>query len=183
MKFFSNPKFFIFLTVVLVSTACVGNENTNANQTARNINKSEKVNNNASVVKDDVAELSRIINLPFEPDETSSVWREIVLNPQSNSDRVPGPTDVKLIAVLKFKPEDAVEIVKKAETYKPSVPVSLDAENWFPAELIAKSQASGDETIKGNSYAANDFLKSPYTDGKLTRIVDTDYFVLELFAL
>jgi hypothetical protein len=36
--------------------------------------------------------------------------------------------------------------------------------------------------LKGAAYAANDFLQSPYNNGKLTRINDTNYFVLELFS-
>ncbi len=83
---------------------------------------------------------------------------------------------------MKFTTEQADEIVKRAETYKAPVAVQMEAEEWFPPELIAQSGASGDDTIKGNSYAANDFVKTPYTGGKLTRIVNTDYFVLELIT-
>ncbi len=179
MKFFPETSLFILLSVVLLSGACDETANVNMNQAANNANHTGISNNNANIAKDDVAELSGLINSPFEFDD-SSVWREVNLG--IPNDRVPGPTDRKLIAVLKFKPDEADEIVKRAETYKPAVSARLEAESWFPAELIAQSQASGDETIKGNSYAANDFVKAPYTGGKLTRIVNTDYFILELMT-
>lgn len=179
MKFFPETSLIFLFSIVLLSGACVETGNVKTNQAANSANQTEISNNNANIAKDDVAELSGLINSPFEIDD-SSVWREVNLG--TPNERVPGPTDRKLIAVLKFKPEDADEIVKRAETYKPAVPAQFEAESWFPAELIAQSQASGDETIKGNSYAANDFVKTPYTGGKLTRIVNTDYFILELIT-
>lgn len=179
MKFFPKKSIYFLLSAVLLLNACGENANVNTNQET---NKTDEISNeNANVAKDDVAELSRIINLPFDPDE-SSVWREIDLTPNIANEKNSGKSDRKLIAVLKFTPEQTAEIVKRAETYKPSVPAVLEPESWFPPELTAQSQASGDETIKGNSYAANDFVKTPYTDGKLTRIVNTDYFILELTA-
>ncbi|MDQ3042529.1 MAG: hypothetical protein M3R11_09180, partial [Acidobacteriota bacterium] len=73
-------------------------------------------------------------------------------------------------------------IVASAERYKTPAPADIDAEDWFPPELVAKSQESGDASLKGIGYAANDFLQPPYSNGRLTRINDTDYFVLELFS-
>ena len=35
-------------------------------------------------------------------------------------------------------------------------------------------------TLAGQSYAANAFYQEPYTDGRITHIENTDYFVLEL---
>ncbi len=177
MKFFPDTSKIVLLSGVLLFGACSESIDVNTNQAANNSNQTGISNNNANIAKDDVAELSGLINSPFEFDD-SSVWREV--NSGTQNERVPGPTDRKLIAVLKFTTQQADEIVKRAETYKPAVATQFEAESWFPAELIAQSQASGDETIKGNSYAANDFVKAPYTGGKLTRIVNTDYFVLEL---
>ncbi len=63
---------------------------------------------------------------------------------------------------------------------------ALGALASWPARLMAaggaQSELSGDETLKGNSYAANDFLQSPYEAGKLTRLEDSNYFILELSA-
>ncbi len=73
-------------------------------------------------------------------------------------------------------------VERQAGTYKPAAEADIDAETWFPAELIAQSQLSGDESLKGTAFAADDFLHEPYNQGKITRINDTNYFVLELTA-
>ncbi len=169
-------KIFIALTIAALFTACTSNNSNNSNSNQANqISNS----NNSNSVKDDVDELEMTIKLPFRPED--AVWREEVLG-KTGDNRVSPPTDKKLTAVLRFLKEDADKIVAKAEKYKPAAPNIINSENWFPAELIAQSQTSGDETIKGKSYAANDFYNAPYADGKLTRIDGTDYFVLELFA-
>ena len=157
-----------FLSIFLFS-ACGKNETANnanlpTNQTA-NYN-----NDNKTPPMDDIEELERIIKLPFHPEEAT--WRETDLK-TSNGEK-------KLIVVVQFLSEDANKIVEQAEKYTPAVAVEVDAEDWFPAELIAQSQISGDINLKGKSYAANDFFESPYTNGKITRIDNTDYFVLEL---
>lgn len=155
-----------------LSGCAVEDQNLNANES----NQTELANNEANIALDDFVELGKIINLPFEPDE-SAVWREI--SPEVEN---PTPGGKKLLAVLKFTPEQTAEIIKNAEAHRASVPAQIDAESWFPVELIAQSQQAGDVSLKGNSYAADEFVKTPYIGGKLTRIVDTDYFVLELVA-
>ncbi|HEX8638579.1 MAG TPA: hypothetical protein VF692_10990, partial [Pyrinomonadaceae bacterium] len=100
----------------------------------------------------------------------------------NTQDNAAPPTGKKMTAVLKFTAEDAARIVAQAETYRPATPAQIETESWFPAELIAQSELSGDETLKGNAYAANDFLQPPYSDGKLTRLENSSYFILELFA-
>jgi hypothetical protein len=120
-----------------------------------------------------------VIKLPFHPEE--AVWREEILG-KPGGNRVPAPTDKKLTAVLRFLEADADQIVAQAEKYKPAANHKISTESWFPAELIAQSQTSGDDTVKGKSYSANDFFNAPYTEGRITRIEGTDYFVLELFT-
>ncbi len=88
----------------------------------------------------------------------------------------------KLTAVVKFSSEASDNIVRQAESVKPLVAIEIDAETWFPAELVAQSQLSGDESLKGTSFAADNFLQPPYNQGKITRVNETDYFVLELTA-
>ena len=135
---------------------------------ANSIQSSDFNNESSSQPKDDIAELEKIIKLPFHPEE--AIWLSL-------------PNEKKLVVVLKFSPEDANQIVQQAEKYQPATQSAVEADNWFPAELIAQSQLSGDETLKGNSHAANDFFQPPFTNGKITRIVDTNFFVLELTAL
>jgi hypothetical protein len=173
------PKIIIALLVAAFFTACTSNNNqtSNSNQTDQALTAANA--NNSNSVKDDVDELEMMIKMPFHPEDV--VWREETLGKTGN-DRVPGPTDKKLVAVLRFFKNDADKVVAQAEKYKAAAPETINTEKWFPAELIAQSQTSGDETLKGLSYAADDFYNAPYTNGKITRIEGTDYFVLELFA-
>lgn len=136
------------------------------------------VGNDQNPARDNEEELSQFIRIPFETEEALYKIEPLGKNP--NSERVPGPTDNKLTAILKFKSEDTQKVIEQAKTYKQPTENSISAENWFPPELVAKSQESGDESIKGNVYAPNDFAQSPYLNGSLTHITGTDYFVLEL---
>jgi hypothetical protein len=164
MKIFQTKLFFVFLAVASMLTACIGGGG-NANLTANGANSA--TNANANATKDDAEEFGRIVNLSVTPEEVA--WRESDAQNQK-----------KLLAVLKFSSENAQTIVSQAERHKPAAQGETDAENWFPPELVAQSQQSGDEVLRGNTYAANDFILEPYKTGKLTRINDTNYFVLEL---
>lgn len=148
----------------------------NENQNSKIANIGEDQNE----AKDNAEELAQLIKIPFETEE--AIFKIEPLGNNPNSDRAPGPTDSKLTAVLKFKPEDAQKIIEQAKTYKQPTENSISAENWFPPELVAKSQESGDESIKGEAYAPNDFAQTPYLNGTLTHITGTDYFVLELIT-
>ncbi len=170
------PKIFVALIVSIFLTACPSNSSKNDNSNSVNSANSNTAANN---VKDNIDELELTIKIPFHPEE--AFWREDILG-KTVDNRVPGPNDKKLIAVLRFLKEDAEKIVTQAAKYKPAAPETISTENWFPAELIAQSRTSGDETLKGSSYGANDFFNLPYSDGKITRIEGTNYFVLELFA-
>ncbi len=148
----------------------VSNENQNS--------KIENIGEDQSPAKDDAEELGKLIKIPFDTEE--ALWKIEDSAKISNANN--GETVQKLVAVLKFKSEDTQKIVEQAVNYKPATETSLNAESWFPPELIAKSQQSGNETIKGTIYAPNDFAQTPYQNGTLTRISGTDYFVLELTA-
>jgi hypothetical protein len=41
---------------------------------------------------------------------------------------------------------------------------------------------SGDDTLSGQAYAANAFFQDAYNDGRVIKVDDSDYFVLELNA-
>ena len=154
-----------FLLTIIFLNACSGDKNSNSNAAAPNANQSN-AQNVETIVQDDVENLAKIVRLPFTPEEVT--YSEVNQN------------DKKLVAVLKFSTADAAVIAANAEKYHSPAASDIDAEMWFPPELIAKSQETGDEVLKGIEYAANDFLQSPYKSGKLTRIADTNYFVLEL---
>lgn len=178
------PTIFLFACVFVsqILVACNAGENqydagqiSNANQ---NIN-AQVSKENANSVKDNVEELELTIKLPTHPEEV--LWREDKPD-ASNGAAANAQPGKKMTAILKFSAEDAAKIVAQAETYQPPTPAQIETETWFPAELKAQSELSGDETLKGNSYAANDFLQPPYETGKLTRLEDSNYFILELSA-
>jgi len=168
----------VFLPLVLLLNACSGNFGVNTNSTASNAVSTD--NSNPGIIpNDDIEELGKIVKLPFTPEEVTFV--ELTLNDNKTVSRVPTTSDGrKIVAVIKFSNENANQLIAQAKKYKPPVPSDIDAEVWFPPELIAKSQVTGDEYLKGVEYGANDFLQPPYTNGKLTRINNTNYFALEL---
>jgi hypothetical protein len=158
---------FSLLIALLLGTSCSGgNANSNAEQNGSN---QQANNQNSSSPKDNAEELATIIRLTEMPEEVE--WRE-----EENAD----PKGKKLIAVLKYGDEAIQKIVASAENIKPGAQVEIGIEDWFPQELTAKTQLSGNELLRGVSYPANEFLNPPFTNGKLTRIQDTNYFVLEL---
>ena len=157
----------LLLTVILFS-GCAPEKSADANISQPNSNQTFN-SNNETIVQDDRETLAKIINLPFAPEETT--YAETVQNGR------------KIVAVVKFSPADAEKIVAAAEKYQTPVAADVYAENWFPPELVARTQQTGDESLKGVEYAAADFFQPPYSKGKITRINETDYFVLELNAL
>lgn len=175
------PKRLIFILLISICwlSACkeYDNSNINTNVNSALANQAANAENKNAPTRDDTVELGKIINLPFTPEEAD--WREDAPSTQNNSNR---QTVRKITAVIKFSEEDAQKIVRQAETYKPAESAVISTEDWFPAELIAQSQLSGDETLKGTAYAANDFFHQAYNNGRIARINDTNYFVLELNA-
>lgn len=165
---------FTLLITGLFNISCGDANSENANSSATQVTP----NSNTNPAKDDVSELLLLIRLPELPQE--AVWREENLGNSNN--RAPGPTDRKLIAVLKYDDATAAKLIAQIEKHKKAEPTEIGTENWFPEELVAQSQVSGNEMLKGLTYGANDFFNMPYGNGKITRIENTNYFVLELFT-
>jgi hypothetical protein len=134
--------------------------NTNANA-----NSAAAANENANSTKTNVEELGMLANIPFEAEDIA--WKEDAARKH-------------LIAVLRFSPEDAQKVIADAATRGTPQHVTLSSESWFPAELVAQSDMTGDDTLKGTAYAADAFYQEPYTAGRIVRIDGTDYFILEL---
>ncbi len=166
--------FVLIATVVLFSASGGGGE------VNKNISTSDNIQNanHSSSVSDDVEELGKIIKLPFEPEEV--VWQDNNSDNKIDGNGVSAANQKRIIAVLKFTSEQSNLLIAQAEKYAPAKPAEIDAESWFPVELIAQSQLSGDETLKGNAYAADDFFMEQFNKGKFTHIANTNYFVLEL---
>ena len=150
---------FMFLVIL---TACGDTETTSNSQ---NPARSNQKADNSSTPKTNVEELGMLINVPYESEE--AFWKE-------------DPSHKKIVAVLRFPAGEANRLIVDAEKIRPPQEVSIPSESWFPPELVAQGDISGDSTLKGKSYAANAFFQDSYTDGRITRIDDTEYFVLEL---
>ncbi len=167
----------IFLSILLLLNACSGTKPTNSN--SANANFLSNANSATQIIpQDNVEALVKIVKLNYLPEEAT--YSETNLNSKNSEPRVPAPNEKKIVAVLKFSGENAAQVIAQAEKYRTAVPSDIDAENWFPEELIAQSRLTGDQFLKGATYAANDFYQTPYINGRLTRINDTNYFVLEL---
>lgn len=143
---------------------CTNGEN-NSNSPANNISDGNTPQTSANTAKDNIEELGVLVNLPFEADEVT--WKE---------------EGGKLTAILRFTAEDTRKILVELEEHTLAEPVNLNAERWFPADLIAQSEMNGDNLLKGNSYSAQDFFRPPYSQGKITKIENSDYLILELSA-
>lgn len=165
----------IILSLIFIAqflNACSGPAaNGNANQPTVNTNQK-------TTASDKSEELEMLIKLPFEPEET--VFRE---------DPIPAPADgiqsqysKKLTAVLKYPALEATKLSETLEKASPPLSATVATDSWFPAELIAQSDLSGDDTLKGSSFPAVDYYQAPFTEGTITRIEGTNYFILELYA-
>src|SRR5688500_791957 len=115
--------------------------------------------------KDNVEEFADLVRLPFTPEEVA--WKEAA-----------GGKGVT--AVVRFSPENAAKMAAEvAKNGQPSIE-TLTVETWYPAELIAQSEMTGESTVKGQSYPADPFLNPPYSKGKITRVENTDYFIIQI---
>ena len=106
-----------------------------------------------------------LVKLPVEPEEVS--WKEDSAKKQ-------------LIAVLRFSPENAGKLSAEIEKSGQPAVEDLPVESWYPAELVAQGELTGESTVKGKSFPADPFLNPPYTKGKITRVENTDYFILQI---
>ena len=146
-----------------LALSCGGAENTSNSQTANA--GGPAANANANAAGSNVEELGVIVNVPYEAEDVA--WKQ-------------SPDKKKVLAVLRFSDVDSNKVVSEAEASGPPSQVAIPSESWFPDELVAQSDVSGDSTLKGMAYPANRFFLEPYTDGRITRVEGTDFFILEL---
>jgi len=154
-----------FLSVASLS-GCVGGQG-NANNSAAAATGSNRTTENSNSARTNVEELSLLVKVPYDTEDI--VWKEYA-------------AAKKVIAVLRFSPANSAKIVAEASSAGAPQNVSVAVETWFPDELTAQSDMSGDNSLKGLAYPATAFYQDPYTTGKITRIESSDYFVLELTA-
>ena len=155
--------FFSIVVVAALAMSCGGTAKNSANSPAV----TNQPNENSNTARSNIEELRLVATIPYEAEDVE--WKEDKANK-------------KLVAVLRFSPEDSAKLVAEAVRVKPSEPVSISSTTWFPPELIAQSEMSGDDTLNGKAYAADQFFLDQYSAGRIIRIENTDYFVLELLA-
>jgi hypothetical protein len=119
-----------------------------------------------------------IIKLPFEPVEV--VWIEKPL--EAEPGRTSGTNDKKLTAVLRLSPKETNTVISEAEKTGPPEEVEISVDDWYPVELVSRSELGDEPKLKGLRYSAEQFYQSPFFSGTITRIGETDFFVLELFT-
>jgi hypothetical protein len=162
-----------FLLFALTFTISCGSQtadsNANGNSNANAANSANK--ESTADFNDDIAALGNLVLLPFIPEEVRFVEED-----------TKNTNDKKLIAVLRFTPEDTKNLLAQAEKHRPAEAVEVGPEKWFPEELVAQSQLSGNALLKGTAYAPTDFIQLPYSSGRLIRVENSNYFVLELAA-
>lgn len=163
MTFAKSTAILALFSCAAFSIACGGSANKTANSDASI--STNQTNENANAVRSNVEELGLIVNVPYETEDVA--WKE-------------DASHKKIIGVLRFASADSSKLVAEAEKIRPPEAVNLPSQTWFPAELIAQSEMSGDDILNGRSYAANQFFQEPFTSGRIVRIENTDYFVLEL---
>lgn len=160
MSFRACGLFFLF-AISLVVAGCGGTETANRSNIPT-ANRSA----NANLPRTNAEELGLLIKLPYETEDI--VWKERTMGGRS------------ILAVLRFSTQNAEKIVSEAGAAQGNR--SLTVETWFPEELVAQSEMSGDNALKGTSFPATAFFQEPFTTGTVTRVEGTDYFILELSA-
>ena len=155
----------LLLLAPLILTNCsspAANANNAAEPAVPNSSSTSKV-----LPKDNVEEFGILVRLPYVPEEVA--WEE-----QAEERR--------LTAVIRFSPEDAPKMSAELGKLGSGTPETLTVETWYPAELIAQGELSGESSIQARSYPADSFLNPPYTKGKIARVENTDYFILQISA-
>ncbi|HKP67904.1 MAG TPA: hypothetical protein VJV05_01395 [Pyrinomonadaceae bacterium] len=142
---------------------------TNCSSTGGNTSVNSPANGSSAAANsgpnDNAEELAMLVKLPFEPDEVA--WKEDAAKKQ-------------IVAVIRFSPENAGKFSAEIEKMGQPAVEDLPVESWYPAELVAQGELGGESTVKGTSFPAASLLNPPYTQGKITRIDNTDYFILQM---
>ncbi len=181
VRFIAPLPLIIFLSLFV---SCVSNNT--SNQVANKNNNTSEIAEAPARANDDAEELARKIKLPLTPDELfwveEAAAKTGVIGPDGikNIPPSPDPNTKMLIAVLKFSDVNSDALTSQVQKIAPPQDVSIEPEEWFPAELIAESETAGDQSLKGKQYSAQDFLQPPYIKGRLIKLEQRGYFVLEL---
>jgi hypothetical protein len=150
--------------VCTVMAGCVAGTDQKANARPPSGNVTNK---SADAPRTNVEELGLLIKVPYEAEDV--VWKV-------------SPNGAKVTAVLLFPKDTAERIIAEAQAFGQGQNVTISPESWFPEELIAQGEMSGDAAIRGTAYPANAFFLDKYNAGRIIRIEGGDHFVLEVSA-
>jgi hypothetical protein len=159
----------IFLGIFLFSTILFGCKPI---ETTDNTNKVSKPIITISDVMDDIDEFEKIARLPFYPEDV--VWQETTIENSADGN------GKKIRAVLLFKQADYDAMMAQPDKLNPIGNLELEAEKWFPEELVARSDFSGDRVLKGILYPAESFLAAPFKKAVFMKIDGTEFFILDV---
>ncbi len=164
MQFLSRfaPASLLLSAFLLISCSAPAGNSSSAN--------ASEGNRAASVPKkanDKPEELGLLINFTLEPEDI--VWL------QNESSK-------KIVAVFRLDPEDTKKLADQLAGKSQGEPKSIAVEDWFPPELVAGGEATDASTVDGTSYPADDFYQPPFSQGTITRVNNTDFFVIEMSA-
>lgn len=155
-----TPAALLFSALLLASCSAPA-----GNSTSANANEGNRIAAVARKANDKPEELGMVINFTLEPEDI--VW---VQSPK------------KVVAVFRLDEEDTKKLSDQLTAKSPGAARGVNVEDWFPAELIAGGETTGSSSVDGTAFPADDFFQAPFTQGTITRINDTDFFVLELTA-
>jgi hypothetical protein len=117
---------------------------------------------------DKAEELGMLVNFTLEPEDI--LWL------QSESPK-------RIVAVFRLDEEDTKKLMEQLSAKSQGTAKTVTVEDWFPAELVAGGETTGSSTVDGTAYPADDFYQPPFSQGTITRINNTDFFVLEISAV
>jgi hypothetical protein len=158
----NKPAGTLTILLSLLISSCAGPDG-NANSSAPTRNGQAAIEQEQ--IKTNAEELGLLVRLPYETEDI--VWRAY-------------PASKRIIAVMKLSRADADRIATEAGS--PGESTSVSAQSWFPDELIAQNEMSGDSSLKGTAYPATTFYQEPYSTGKVIRIEGTDFVILDVSA-
>lgn len=135
-------------------------ENSNAPAVAR-----PAAANEERQAKTNAEELGLLVKMPYETEDIA--WKTYGSNK-------------RILAAMRLSSADADRVVADAGGIGEAA--SVQAEPWFPEELTAQSEMSGDGALKGTAYPATAFFQPPYSTGRVVRVSGTDYVILDVSA-
>lgn len=115
-------------------------------------------------------ELGLLMRVPFESDEIEDIaWKS---NPDSRS----------LVAVIRLTEDGAKRADAEVFQGRSNGRGSIDVKSWFPKELLTKSEMNGDADLDGTLLPIDALILPPYNSGRVVKIDDSEYYVIEMSA-